>query len=387
MIIDTRDGLSAKDLLRAIRFENHSGGSFVVQRDANNKLAKMKVHSDQAEWLIDYLQQSQFLSISASTYRGSNVLPNFFATKTVSVAINLQRRRDITKPRQLFEGVCSKLADSLIPLPSAVIVTPTIAFPIWVVNQPYLFPDLGELFTTEYVLSEALREFGSISAPRCASRFIPLPTASSSEGGLPVVMLANGAVKSITRDRLARTVRNSSIPMNVADFFTRQSEVIEELGSLLYARSLDIAGRTDCYWAWMSGFGAAVSTFTEELEVKNTVRNVAMSLVGADSWGGIKTERLESQPYQYQSHLEMIVESTKSGMIKLGSYVSLANDAWPSTLAQILEVSQEEIEALRLHHLVPSSLCASNSHDWSPRDRAVVGCEDYLSIHEFLKAA
>lgn len=383
MIVDTSDSLPIGELLQAIRPEGR--GFLVVRHDSAKKLIRTKVRPDQAAWFLNQLPSSRHVSISLSSYLGKNVLPNFCSTRAVSVTLDLGKARSSKTCSQLFVAVCEQLDACGMPLPTFTAVTPSYAKVVWVTNTAFEFCDLGRFFSIEKALAECLSSLGASPVLSGASQFIPLPQAAQ-VGGQPVAFISSGGLRTIDADRLFDAA-GARLTLDVGAEITRNCEVIDELGSLLFSRSLEVSARPQLYWLWVASYAAATGGFVENLELKDIVRSVVESL--ESDWADAKDIQVPGLPYKYESYLDIIVRNMREAQVRLGTagYFPIFDHGWIKVVANELDISQQEVVDLRMSHLRPSGVRRPSLPYYVPRQRIALGREDFVSLHQFLQAA
>lgn len=270
-------------------------------------------------------------------------------------------------------------------MPSALIATPTEATALWVFEPSLELCDLHELFVAETGLRQIFHAQDKSFKLQAASRYLPLPS-NAAIGSYPVALIANGMVKSLQRKHIMRTLAKD---VSSATLYSLKSkcEALQEIGDLLFDRVFFIARTPEYYPILISCYVAASIGLVPTREVYAIATSVAESLENK-SWRQIADSHVPGQSISYRSYLEILVRNAREGMVRLGkSYYECSDSDWGCAAADLLNVSQREVNELQLNTLVPSGMHRHEVGYFRRPKPLAIGKDDCVPIKRFLMHA
>ena len=363
-----------------------SAGSPYAQFDVNRRLLKAKLPVDQLEWFLDQAPPSRSLYISAASFHGKAILPNFASTRLIGITVDHRVTGQISSAEQFAETLSWRLSKANIPLFSLIAWTSTQAEVIWVLDEPIEYRDISISYQTELGLSRLLSTFGASKTASGISRLIPLP---QNKVNSPIRLIAPGSIRTVDHFRLNRAV-HEGISLAEAETYSRNAQLVHELNSILAARTLLIPNTPESIWQWVTCYAAACAAFVEQQELKECARSIAES-INNRRWSELRATGVSGKSFSYDGLVEVIARNARSGQVSLGidstDYFGIVDPRWAKEAAARLNITPREICELQLRSFVPQgSSTVDTGYFYKPK-RVPVGMEDYVSVQRFLLRA
>jgi len=363
-----------------------NAGSAYAQFDISRRFLRAKLPAAQLEWFLERAPSRRPLYVSASTFNGKAILPNFASTRLIAVTIDHRTTGQISSPEQLAEMLSWRLTKASVPLFSLIAWTPSHAEVVWVLDEPIEYRDFSVVYQTEHGLSRLLSTAGASKVIKGVSRLIPFPSISDSRD---VRLIVPGAIRTVDQYRLYRSVHNS-VSLAEADTYSRGALLIHELNSILATRTLQIPTTPESIWRWVACYAAACARFVDQTELRECARSIAESIHNL-RWSSLRSAAVQGKAYSYDGLVDVIARNARAGEVSLGidsaDYFAIVDPRWAKEAAARLEITPREICELQLRDFVPNgSPTIETGYFYKPK-RVPIGVEDYVSVQRFLLRA